>query len=153
MSVRMEGALLTQKGKEMRHEQVIYGTPPSKSNQYRVVTVNGHGSLAKTAAMKKYERDFFMQCSEYRGRRIKGYFELILDVYLPTQRQDLDNILKGVLDCLQSCGAIDNDRWCVRIEASKYVDPVRPRVEFTIREVGGIETHASRQPGLFDGEG
>ena len=134
----------------MKHEQVIYGIPPSKSNQYRIITIHGHGSLAKTAAMKKYESDFFMQCGAYRNKRVKNFFELYLDVYLPNQRQDLDNILKGTLDCLQACKAIDNDRWCVKIVANKFLDPVRPRVEFTLVEVDGIERRDSREPSLFD---
>lgn len=134
----------------MKHEQVIYGVPPSKSNQYRIITIKGHGSLAKTDAMKKYERDFFLQCGTYRNKRIKNYFELYLDVYLPNQRQDLDNILKGVLDCLQSCKAIDNDRWCIKIVAEKFVDPIRPRIEFTIKEVDGIVVKKSDEPNLFD---
>lgn len=134
----------------MKHEQVIYGVPPSKSNQYRIITIKGHGSLGKTDAMKKYERDFFLQCGAYRNRNIKNYFELYLDVYLPNQRQDLDNILKGVLDCLQSCKAIDNDRWCIKIVAEKFVDPIRPRVEFTIKEVEGIMVKRSNEPNLFD---
>lgn len=134
----------------MKHEQIIYGVPPSKSNQYKIITINGHGSLGKTAAMKKYERDFFLQCGAYRNKKIKNYFEIYLDVYLPNQRQDLDNILKGTLDCLQSCKAIDNDRWCVKIVAEKFVDPVRPRIEFTIREIEGIQVKKSNEPGLFD---
>jgi len=134
----------------MKHEQVIYGVPPSKSNMYRIITIKGHGSLAKTEAMKKYERDFFLQCGAYRNKKIKNYFELYLDVYLPNQRQDLDNILKGTLDCLQSCKAIDNDRWCVKIVAEKFVDPVRPRIEFTILEIEGIQVKKSNEPGLFD---
>lgn len=134
----------------MKHEQVIYGTPPSKSNSYRIITIKGHGSLAKTDAMKKYERDFYMQCGAYRNKNIKNFFELYMDAYLPTQRQDLDNLLKGVLDCLQGCKAIANDRYCVKIVAQKFIDPVRPRIEFTLKEVEGIEVRKSNEPTLFD---
>lgn len=134
----------------MKHEQVIYGTPPSKSNSYRIITINGHGSLAKTDAMKKYERDFYLQCGAYRNKGIKNFFELYMDAYLPTQRQDLDNLLKGVLDCLQGCKAIANDRYCVKIVAQKFIDPVRPRIEFTLKEVEGIEVRKSNEPTLFD---
>ena len=41
--------------------QVILGKAPSKSNCYRVVTINGHGSLAKTKAIKDYEKSFYLQ--------------------------------------------------------------------------------------------
>ena len=33
----------------------ILGDMPSKSNQYRIITIKGHSSLCKTAAVKKYE--------------------------------------------------------------------------------------------------
>lgn len=134
----------------MKHEQVIYGSLPSKSNSYRIITIKGHGSLAKTDAMKKYEKDFYLQCGAYRNRNIKGFFELYMDAYLPSQRQDLDNLLKGVLDCLQGCNAIVNDRNCVKIVAQKFVDPVRPRIEFTLKEVEGIEVRKSNEPTLFN---
>ena len=66
---------------------------------------------------------------------IKGLFELHLDVYNSSQRNDLDNSLKGTLDCLQACKAIENDRNCVKIVAQKFVDKVNPRIEFTIKEI------------------
>lgn len=134
----------------MKHEQVIYNNPPSKSNSYRVVKINGHGSLAKTDALRKYERDFYLQCGAYRNKNIKGFFELYLDVYFSSNRPDLDNALKSTLDCLQGCKAIANDRNCVKIVANKFIDPVRPRLEFTIKEVDGIEEKKSKELNLFE---
>lgn len=116
-------------------EQVILGNVPSKANSYRIITIKGHGSLAKTPAMRKYEQSFFMQCGRYRDRMITGYFKLELDVYFPTMRQDLDNSLKIVLDCLQSCKAIKNDNRCVEIHTRKFIDKKEPRIEFTITPV------------------
>lgn len=120
----------------MKHEQVIYGQAPSKANTYRIITINGHGSLGKTTAMKKYEHDFFLQCGAYRNKKISGFFELYLDVYFKSNQPDLDNSLKVILDCLQECKAIKNDRNCVKIVANKFVDKNNPRIEFTIVEVG-----------------
>lgn len=134
----------------MTHQQTIYGQPPSKSNTMRVVTIHGHGSLAKTNALKKYESDFFMQCGAYRNANINSYFKLDMDVYFASNLPDLDNALKVVLDCLQACKAITNDRWCVEIHTRKFIDKVRPRIEFTITPVEGIEVKTSRQPTLFD---
>jgi Holliday junction resolvase RusA-like endonuclease len=54
---------------------------------------------------------------------------------MSSQRPDLDNIFKVVLDMLQSCNAIANDRNCVKIVAQKFVDKKEPRIEFTIKEV------------------
>ena len=115
--------------------QTIYGQIPSKSNCYRIITLNGHGSLAKTAALKAYEKSFYLQCSIYRNKGIKGLFELYVDVYNESQRPDLDNSFKVLLDCLQSCNAIENDRNCIKIVAQKFVDKKNPRIVFTIKEV------------------
>ena len=35
------------------------GTVVSKSNSYRIITINGHGSLTKTAAMKSMRKNFY----------------------------------------------------------------------------------------------
>lgn len=134
----------------MKHEQVIYGQPPSKANTYKIITFKGHGSLAKTPALKAYEQKFYLQCGAYRNKNISGFFELYCDVYFQSNQPDLDNSLKNLLDCLQACKAIKNDRYCVKIVANKYVDKNNPRIEFTIVPVGGIEQRDSKQPGLFD---
>lgn len=124
----------------MKHEQVIHGNPPSKSNCYKVVTFHGHGSLAKTKALKEYEQQFFLQCGRYRDANIREYFKIDIDVYYASQRPDLDNAMKVILDCLQACKAIENDRWLVELHARKFVDKYDPRIEFTITPVAGIET-------------
>ena len=134
----------------MKHEQVIYGSPPSKSNQYKVITLKGHGSLAKTSALKEYERRFYLECGAYRNKNIKGFFELYIDVYFSSNRPDLDNALKSTLDCLQACKAIANDRNCVKIVANKFIDPIQPRLEFTIKEVDGVVVSKSNEPNLFE---
>ena len=134
----------------MKHEQVIYNNPPSKSNSYRIITINGHGSLAKTDALKKYEKDFYLQCGAYRNKKINGFFELYIDVYFSSNRPDLDNCLKSTLDCLQTCKAITNDRNCVKIVANKFIDRIRPRLEFTLVEVKDIEIKDSKTITLFD---
>lgn len=115
-------------------KQIIYGQPPSKSNAYRVVTIHGHGSLAKTAATKKYEESFFMQCG-LRNANIDKRFMLDMDVYFASDRPDLDNSCKVVLDMLQTVKAIKNDRKCAEIHARKFIDKDNPRIEFKIIEL------------------
>lgn len=115
--------------------QIIQGQCPSKSNCYKVITTNGHGSIAKHVNLTLYEKSFYLQCNEYRNKMIKGLFELELNVYNGSQRPDLDNAMKVILDCLQSCKAIENDRNCVKIVAQKFVDKVNPRIEFSIKQV------------------
>lgn len=122
-------------------KQVIFGNIPSKSNCYRVVSLYNsktgktHSSLGKTASLTKYERDFYIQCNHYRNKGIEGYFELHVDVFYPSQRSDIDNSLKCLLDCLQKVKAIKNDNKCVKIVANKYLDRTNPRIEFELIEV------------------
>lgn len=111
--------------------QVILGQPPLKSNQYRIITIHGHGSLAKTQATKKYEESFFMQCG-IRNANIDKRFKLTIDVYFASDRPDLDNALKVVEDCLQNAHVIKNDRLCAEIHARKLIDKENPRIEFVI---------------------
>lgn len=112
-------------------KQTIYGQPPSKSNSYRIISIHGHGSLAKTKAIKAYEEQFYMQCS-LRGTMVASRFKMVIDVYFASDRPDLDNALKVTLDCLQGCKAIKNDRLCAEIHARKLIDKANPRIEFTI---------------------
>lgn len=115
--------------------QTILGTAPSKSNQYKVVTLEGHGSLAKADGLKRYENSFYMQVGPYRNLMITGYFELHIRVYFMKMSNDLDNSLKVVLDCLQHTQTIKNDNKCVKIIAEKFIDKERPRIEFKLVEI------------------
>ena len=36
-------------------KQIIRGKIPSKSNCYKIITINGHSSLEKKKALKEYE--------------------------------------------------------------------------------------------------
>ena len=112
----------------------IYGQVPSKSNGYKIITISGHSSLAKTKALKDYERKFYLQCP-LRGEEIAEPFAIDMDVYYNSNRPDLDNAFKIVLDCLQLCKAIKNDRYCYEIHARKLVDKVNPRLELSITKL------------------
>lgn len=112
--------------------QIIYGDIPSKSNSYKIVKAGFH-RLGKTKAVKDYEQRFFLQCS-LRKANISHRFRIDVDCYNSSDRRDLDNSFKLLLDCLQQCNAIKNDRLCVEIHARKFVDKANPRVEFTITE-------------------
>lgn len=115
--------------------ETIYGTIPAKSNSYTVGRVNGRPCIVKSNEMKKYERSFIKQCTLYKARNISAPFRFIVDVYYPDHTHDLDNSLKGVLDCLQYVGAITNDNLCIEIQARRHYDKYRPRIEFSIEEV------------------
>ena len=113
----------------------IAGTVPSKSNCYKIVSIAGHGSLAKTDKLKKYEQAFYLQIGRYRDLNIKGLFELYADVYYTSNTHDLDNSLKIILDCLQKTKTIKNDNKCVKLIVNKFVDKANPRLKLKIIEL------------------
>lgn len=115
-------------------EVTIYGACPSKSNCYKVVRREGHGALTKSDALKVYEQSFFMQ-NTLRHKKISRRFKFTVDVYYKSDRPDLDNALKILLDCLQLSETITNDRLCAEIHARKFIDKFNPRVVFTIEEL------------------
>lgn len=114
-------------------KQIILGNAPSKSNCYQIIKLGERYSLGKTSVLRKYEAAFFLQCNRYRNANITGFFEFHMDVYYPSNRSDLDNSLKVVLDCLQKVNAIPNDNKCTRIVANKFIDKNNPRIEFEIK--------------------
>lgn len=116
----------------MVYEGQVAGTPVSKSNSYRIITINGHASLTKTKAMKDYEEKFLWQVGSIRGANINVPFEFHIDVFFPSKRSDLDGMLKGVMDCLQKANVIKNDNNCCLIHARKFIDKENPRIEFKI---------------------
>lgn len=121
----------------IEHDWVtVPGQAPSKSNTYKVITINGHGSLGKQKALKDYETSFYWHLpGQYRNLGISGPFELHIRVYFTTLSHDLDNSLKVVLDCLQYTKTIKNDNKCAKIVAEKFVDKDNPRIEFMIVEI------------------
>lgn len=116
----------------MEYSGKVFGTPPSKSNAYRIITIGGHSSLTKTKAMHAYEESFLWQVGGIRDVNISVPFEFYIDVYFPSKRSDLDGCLKGVLDALQKAKVIKNDNNCCLIHARKFIDKENPRVEFKI---------------------
>lgn len=112
--------------------QVINGKCPSKSNCYTIIKLKGYSSLGKTKSLTEYEKSFYLQCNLYRNSNITGLFELELSVFNESNRADLDNSLKIILDCLQKVNAIKNDNNCIKIVAQKFIDKDRPRIEFKL---------------------
>jgi Holliday junction resolvase RusA-like endonuclease len=108
---------------------IIKGQVPSKSNGYRI----GHNRLYKSLSLKEYEVSFEWQIRKHKGQVIAEPFEIWIDVYFQSNRSDLDNSAKVILDCLQTTGMIENDRLCSVLVMRKHIDKLDPRIEFEIK--------------------
>lgn len=120
----------------MEYSVTIKGTLPSKPNSYKLVTINGHASMAKTGKLKAYEESFIWQSGKLRDLMIAEPFEFFIDAYFPSKSHDLDNCLKLILDVLQKIKCIKNDNLCCMIHARKFIDKDNPRAEITIKTLG-----------------
>lgn len=115
--------------------EVIAGAIPAKANHYMSVPGGDGGRrIIKDAIMRSYEASFRRQCVIYKDRHISCRFRLYVDVWFVSERSDLDNCLKGLLDLLQDVHAIENDNLCREIIARKHIDPKNPRIRFAIEE-------------------
>ncbi len=117
-------------------KEIIYGFCPGKASHYIVACnpANGERHISKDGVIRAYEKSFVEQCKVYKDRMIDRPFHFIVDVYCPDYRTDIDGALKTLLDCCQYANCIKDDRHCVKIDATRHYDPVRPRVEFAIIE-------------------
>lgn len=67
-------------------------------------------------------------------RPFGGQVAVVVDVYRPAKRGDLDNFLKCLLDGLQGT-MYKNDKQIKCILATRYDDKTNPRVEVTVRAI------------------
>lgn len=114
--------------------ETIHGQIVPKANNYMAVpdTASGGRRIIKNKRIRTYEKAFAKQCQVYAGLHISTPFELVTTIYYSSNKFDLDNSLKTLLDCLQYVDAISDDNLCIRITADKKIDRSRPRVEFAL---------------------
>lgn len=121
--------------------ETIFGQIVAKANHYLSVPGGVDGRrIIKDEKIRVYEQSFREQCRVYRDRKIEGRFILYVRVYHSSERYDLDNSLKTLLDCLQDVGAITNDNKCFKIIAEKAIDRNNPRVQFALQEMNEQKT-------------
>lgn len=109
----------------------ILGQVPSKSNGYRIA----NNRMFKSVELKSYEANFEWQIKKHIKESIEVPFQIWIDVYFQSNRSDLDNSAKVILDCLQTSGVIKNDRLCSVLVMRKHIDKDNPRIEFEIKAI------------------
>lgn len=110
---------------------VIQGQVPSKSNGYKIA----NNRFYKSKELIEYENKFKWLLALAKGKPsepIKYKFMIEIAVYFQSNRSDLDNAAKIILDCLQTSGVIENDRLCHKLIMYKFIDKDNPRIQFEI---------------------
>lgn len=110
---------------------IILGQVPSKSNGYKI----GNNRLYKSKELIEYEKRFTWLLALAKGKPsepLRKAFSIKIFVYFQSNRSDLDNSAKIILDCLQNCNVIENDRLCHELHMFKFIDKDNPRIEFEI---------------------
>lgn len=111
----------------------IKGQVPSKSNGYRIA----NNRMFKSIELKSYEASFEWQIKKHvkENESVEVPFQIWIEVYFQSNRSDLDNSAKVILDCLQTSGVIKNDRLCSVLVMRKHIDKENPRIEFEIKAI------------------
>lgn len=118
----------------------IYGVLDSKSNSRKIVHWGQRMGVIKSPGARAFVQAVNLQLKRRDQPLLHGRIQLVANCYYPDERRDLDVAL--LMDTLQrgtdkNPGAclIENDRQIRELHAVHYVDRLRPRVEFTLREV------------------
>lgn len=109
----------------------VLGKPVSSNQTYRT----RGGRWFKDAAATAWQSRVTMQAQVAMVGRppLPGQVEVWLGVWFDSRRPDADGPVKALLDRLAP-HVYANDRQVVAYHVSKGVDPLRPRVEVTVRE-------------------
>lgn len=113
---------------------IIYGKPPSKSNNYHS---GRYGQFYKDPKVKQYEMDFAKQIKARDKNKFpdKTRLWINIDWFTDSFRADIDGINKVIFDCLQKNGVIINDNRVDRLTEKRYIDKDCCRVEICICEI------------------
>lgn len=111
--------------------KVTLPIPPSVNAMYR--RTHASFGMYKTAEAKAWIKECATILRKNRSKIIKGKVDV--DAHFFFEREsDLDNRLKALLDLLQECLVIQNDKQVYSILATKDFDKKNPRVEVVLRE-------------------
>ena len=83
----------------------------------------------KSSSAMQFCADFQKQCPKFKTP-ILGDIKLECNIYYRDRRSDLDESL--VMDMLQKCGVVKNDRQFKKKLISHGIDKNNPRVEITL---------------------
>lgn len=102
----------------------VYGSPQSKANSRKMVTVRGKPMFIKSKAARDYQALFLKQCPTVKDI-YEGYVKVVIDIWYSSNRPDLDESL--ILDCMQGRVYL-NDRQIKKKDVTwHYPDKENPK--------------------------
>lgn len=106
--------------------------PPSANRYWR----NFKSQIVKSPEARAYQRKVALLSRAQLGREgpLAGDVSVIVSVYRPAKRGDLDNALKVMLDALKGIAYVD-DSQIVELVATRRDDKANPRAVVTIAAV------------------
>lgn len=103
--------------------------PPSANRYWR----SARGRVFVSTEAKEFKARVQQLALVERVAMLTGPVKVLLEVYRPAKRGDLDNTLKVLLDSLNGI-AYKDDSQIVEITARRFDDKANPRVEVTVSE-------------------
>lgn len=99
--------------RQVDYQYVTVDCPPSANQLF--ANVAGKGRV-KTRAYREWRERAAWQIETQRPGRIVGPYSLKLIIRRASLRRDLGNFEKPLSDLIVSCGLVDDDRHCERLE-------------------------------------
>ena len=120
----------------------ITGNPATKKNSSNIYrTPKGKPFISTSTNYKKYLDNFKGQILEKKlyNKFLNKPYNVKCEYYMQTKRKvDLTNLLSATMDCLVSCGVLEDDNCLIAVSndgSRVYYDKNNPRVEIEIKEV------------------
>jgi Holliday junction resolvase RusA-like endonuclease len=122
----------------------VDGNPLSQNRAWRIVTIRGRGTLAKTKESKVWQLAIAGASAAALEplSRWDGKVRVDMDVHFDSMRPDLDGPVKLALDALQGVkppksllregGCIVNDRQVQELRVRRFTDKIEPRLEVRV---------------------
>lgn len=105
--------------------------PPSANAYWRAIPSGKFCRILTSEVGREYKENAELLLKAQCREIMEGPIGVVLTVYFPNKRGDLDNRIKPTLDALQGV-AIWDDKQIVDIHAKRLIDKDNPRVEITI---------------------
>jgi len=112
---------------------IIYGNLPRKSNSRRIVKNRRTKKvmIIKSENALNYSQNFLLQMMQYQYKTLTSPIILTVTIFYQSKRNDLSEEL--LMDLLQECKLIKNDRQIWGKHIYKKIDKEKPRVEFKVK--------------------